>query len=200
MLWYLTSSLESRFSVSKRPSHWSRKETPWVRSHRCSPHPCVPSTPGLEAIITNFASKQTQPCDRLVHAQSISQDLNKKKRSVKRLPNSLLDPKKGLRQSRICIQVFNCCSSISTSSNLDVRELYRKDCFTNPCRSKTITNFGWGDHIDSLGFASWVEKVSLVVFALQCLEQMVSTAYLVGGRYSVFDNSVKSTWDADLKV
>ena len=37
-------------------------------------------------------------------------------------------------------------------------------------------------------------------FALQCLELMVSTAYLVGGRYSVFDNSVKSTWDADLKV
>ena len=45
-----------------------------------------------------------------------------------------------------------------------------------------------------------VEKTLIGNFALQCLELMVSTAYLVGGRSSVFDNSVKSTWVADLKV
>ena len=110
------------FCVSKRPSHWSRKETPPVRSHRCSADPCVPSPPGLEVIITHFAFTQIQLCDRLVNAQSISQDLNQKKRSVKRLPNSFLDPKKGSMQSRICMQVFNCCSSISNENfNLEAR-------------------------------------------------------------------------------
>ena len=44
--------------------------------------------------------------------------------SVEGLTNSSLDPKKGLRQSRICMQVFNCCSSI----------------LTNPCKSKIINH------------------------------------------------------------
>ena len=91
-------------SESQRCQQKNNDIHPPVRSHRCSPHPCVPSTPGLEAVITNFASQQIQPCDHLVHAQSISQDLNQKKWSVRRLPNSSLDPKKGAMQSGICLQ------------------------------------------------------------------------------------------------
>ena len=110
------------FCVSKRPAHWSRKETPWVRSHRCSSHPCVPSPPGLEAIITNFASKQIQQCDRLVHAQSISQDLNKKMEC--QTPSSFsFGPQEGFDAiPYLFTKNGNCCSSISNENfNLEAR-------------------------------------------------------------------------------
>ena len=55
-----------------------------------------------------------------------------------------LDPKKGLRQSRICIQlnatpVAQCQITIS---NLEVRKLTgRTACLTNPCKSKLAMSY-----------------------------------------------------------
>ena len=52
-----------------------------------------------------------------------------------------LDPKKGLRQSRICIQLNSTpvAQSQITISNLEVRKLTRRTaCLTNPCNSKLV--------------------------------------------------------------
>ena len=44
-------------------------------------------------------------------------------------PSRFMDPKKGLRQSRICLHVCNCCNSISRNNlKLRGRKPYRKDC------------------------------------------------------------------------
>ena len=111
------------FCVSKRPSHWSRKETPRVRSHRCSSDPCVPSPPGLEGIITNFASSQTQPSDRLVHAQSISQGL--KKMAVSNTFRILFWTPRRVWGNPVFVYKYATAAAQSqiTISNLEVREL-----------------------------------------------------------------------------
>ena len=108
------------FCVSKRPSHWSRKETPWVRSHRCSADPCVPSPPGLEVIITNFASKQTQPCDRLVHAQVISQVL--KKVAVSNAFRIHFWTLRRVRCNPVFVYKYASAAAQSQISNLEVRD------------------------------------------------------------------------------
>ena len=70
MLGYLTGNLNQDIMCQQTACTLTLKETPhvsWIRS-----------PPGLEVIITNFASKQRQQCDCLVHAQGISQGLKKK--------------------------------------------------------------------------------------------------------------------------
>ena len=140
MLGYLTSSLNQDVMCQQTACTLILEETP--------PVSCIRSPPGLEVIITNFA-RQIQPCDCLVDAKGISQGLRKKLECQSPSWSIFLDPMKGLRQSRIRIQLNStpvACSSIS-NNNLKLRgpKAYRKDCMleclTNPCKSKLVMSF-----------------------------------------------------------
>ena len=69
MLGYLTSKLNEYSICQQTACTLTLKETPHVS--------CVLSPPGLEVIITNSVSTQTQLCECLVDAKGISQDLKK---------------------------------------------------------------------------------------------------------------------------
>ena len=122
MLGYLTGNLNQYIMRQQTACTLTLKETPHVS--------CIRSPPGLEVIITNFAFMQIQLCDCLVHAKGISQGLRKKLECQSQSPSEsiFLDPKKVLRQSRICIQsnATPADQSQITISNLEVRELARR--------------------------------------------------------------------------
>ena len=127
------------FCVSKWPAHWS-----WKKLLRFDPV----NAPHIRVFHHRQALRSSSPISLKLKFSHVivwfmrraSAKAWKANGSVKHLPDPFLDPKKGFRQSRICLQKMSSAAAQSQISNLEVRELYRKDWLTNPCRSKIVSS------------------------------------------------------------